>query len=273
MDIEFQKKIKQEIEHSGFPLEIDLTSQLRNKGHLVFSNLTFSDDQNQVKELDILSLIFDKKKEKESRFAAIQLLVECKKTSKYPWVFFEEVYNPLNAMGMVHQADYLTDHQENETPFNILVSCAHTQLNKHHYNSFSIPKTRVYFEAFKSSNESTTIYRAVNNIFAGRKYMCDWFKTSVNPSKSTGKRAFLNQFAIVVDGPLILASKSKKNFEIKEANMLSLLAYDTLQKSSKKLLGNEIIIDVIKRESFADYIKITERNATYLDSHLTKIGI
>ena len=200
-----------------------------------------------MRELDIIAIIFNEKNEWKHGACGIQLVIECKKTEKYPWVFFEEVYDPLHLMGKLHNVDYSTDFTSDGISFNPLYGSMNTRLAGHHSNDHNVPYSKTYFEAFKKPNEQTTIYKAVNNIFYGKRYLKKFFTESKTKDKIKG-RTFLNQYCIVLDGQLILATKNEKNFEVKEIQHISLNVVDTMENKSSNLLGNEITIDIIKKE-------------------------
>jgi|GEM_PF-4054821 len=110
MDKEYLKKIKEEIARTGFPLELELTEKLRtNPGTLVLPNLTFQNEEKSIRELDIVAIFQQEDAEWGKGPVGIQLLVECKKTDKNPWVFFEEVFDPLTGLGLVGRLDHSTD--------------------------------------------------------------------------------------------------------------------------------------------------------------------
>lgn len=273
LEKEFTDKILQEIEKSGFPLELEIIEILRNSGSLTFPNISFQDENGLSHEIDIFSIIFDEKYERKSGACGIQLLVECKKTDKYPWIFFDEGYNPLtDAFGVGSKIDYSTDILIKEEKFNPLEGMYNSYLSGHHFNNLNFPKTRTHFEAFKKPNEQTTIYKAITNIFSGRKFLSDWFsKTEV---KDGGKgRTFLNHFVIVLDGLLLYAAKENTSFNIQEVNHLLLLTFDTQENKHTGLLDNEIVIDVIKKEYFPEYLKLLKKDAEYFNRHLAKLDV
>jgi hypothetical protein len=273
LEKEYQTKIIDEIKKSGFPLELEIVEILRANNILTFPNVSFQGGDGNVHELDIIAIIFNEANEWKHGSCGIQLLVECKKTDKYPWVFFDEGYNPLHAaFGRLYNADYSTDFITGDKKFNPLVGCMNTVLNQHHYNDLTIPRVRSYFEAFKKPNEQTTIYKAVTNIFYGRQHLKEWFEASKKDDKKGG-RTFLNHYTIVLDGPLLLSTKIKDEFKVEEVNHVSLITIDTQEKNSGKLLHNEITIDVIKKDFFPVYLKMLKKEAKIFNQHLKKLKI
>lgn len=266
MEKDFHDKIVEEINKSGFPLELEVLETLRNRRALTFSNVSFQDSHGNIHEIDMFSIVSNEDNEWSIGPTGIQMIIECKKTEKYPWVFFEEPYNPINALGLLFMADYSTDLKFNADS-NPLVGCMNSPLSDHHYNSYLIPKSIIYFEAFKKPNEPTSIYKALNGIFHGRQYFKDWFCDSNKSSEKT-LRTFLNHYVIVIDGRLLLASKGKASFEISEPEQISLQAVDTVGQQNKILFGNQIIVDVVKKEYVSKYLDTVHHEADLFNQHL-----
>ena len=271
MDSALKHKLIEEIGKSGFPLELEVIDVLRSNNYLTFSNLTFEDSLGSINELDVFSILFDEETEWEIGPSGIQLIIECKKTEKYPWIFFKEAYNPLHLLGMLFKVDYSTDIIDGDSLFNPLLGYMHTELGSHHYNDRSIPVARTYFEAFKKPSEQTTIYKAVNNILKDRQFVRSWFANSIS-IKGSRRRTFLNHYVIVLDGPLYLANKEENNFDIEETKHLFLIVFDTLQKQQLKLLEHELIIEVVTKDYFPEFLKLIKFETIALNKHLKKIA-
>ena len=82
-----EKKILDELDLSGFSLEIDVLNCLIKNGWFVYPQYVYVDEQtNKLRTVDIVAspygLIFDK-------FAKV--IIECKSSKKKPWVFFAPV--------------------------------------------------------------------------------------------------------------------------------------------------------------------------------------
>lgn len=100
MSTEEKRKILDEIKKTGYPLEVNVTRQLMEKGWSVFPQFVYSDETTEkLRTIDILAVRLPEELSKQpieklnlflqglktSRLPI--LLVECK-TSKKPWVFF-----------------------------------------------------------------------------------------------------------------------------------------------------------------------------------------
>ena len=119
---------------------------------------------------------------------------------------------------------------------------------------------------------STTIYKAITNIFFGRQFLKEWFDSSYKKDEKKG-RTFLNHYLIILDGPLLIATKNKKSFEVDEVNHINLLTFDTQENTHSKLLDNEITIDVIKKEYFSTYLKLLKTDVKLFNKHLVSLNL
>lgn len=273
IDKELADKILLEIDKSGFPLELEVVEKLRHEGILTFPNISFQDKNGSNHEIDIFSIIFNSKYQWKNGPTGIQLLVECKKTEKYPWVFFDEGYTSLSdAFGMISKFDFSTDLVIGDKKLNPIPNPLDTHLTGHHFNNLNIPKARTHFEAFKKPNEQTTIYKAITNIFFGRGFIKDWFD-STKTDNEPGGRTFLNHFVIVIDGLLLAAKKDRNKFIVNEVNHLLLLTFDTQENTHSGLLDNEIVIDVVKKEYFSEYLQLLNRDAELFNRQLGQLKI
>ena len=84
------RKISEEIKKSGFPLELRIANELIKRDYHVAHSLFFVDeDENKSREVDIRALknyVFSEGIGL-GKFIRNCLLIECKKCTKYPWVF------------------------------------------------------------------------------------------------------------------------------------------------------------------------------------------
>lgn len=271
MDKDFENKLLENVLQTGFPLELQIVEQLRASRHLTFPNVSFLSEDETIKELDIISIIQQPEERWTKGLVGIQLLIECKKSGKYPWVFFEEVDNPMHIAGLLQQADVSSDFYVTPPPFSLLTGAAHSRLNAHHYNNISISRCRTYYEAFKEKQgEPTAIFKSVMNIMHGRKFLKNRFSKNRDFESETG-RTLLNHYCIVVDGTLIVARKEKVTFSFSEPQHLMLLAVDTISDQGTFIAGHEILIDVIQKNYFDKYLSMVEKETTEFCYHLKSL--
>ncbi|MEJ7663736.1 MAG: hypothetical protein WKG07_31480 [Hymenobacter sp.] len=132
------------------------------------------------------------------------------------------------------KADYSTDFRHNGKEIQILSGCMNSALGKHHYNNNNIPSARVYLEIFRKPTDLNNIYKATKSLFHGRNYIKTDFINN-NKLKPGNGRNFLNHYAIVLDGNLLLANKDdENNYEIEEVNHILLTVSDTVDFINKK---------------------------------------
>lgn len=272
MKEDFQKKLLADIERTGFPLELELIEKLRFHGHMVYPNISFTTDENNIKELDIVASIKDAEKEWKRGPVEIQVLFECKKKANNPWVFFDEGNNPINQLlGLIGHTDYSTDFISMNGAFNPIVGWGNTAFANHHHNDDRIPVAKTYYEAFKERHgEPTGIFKAAMNVFHGRKFLKDLFGKSWD-KKNMKQRTMLQQYCIVLDGTLVLAKRERETFALKEVDHLMLSAIDTISPVGHMLTGHEIIIDVIRKEYFDKYLAILKKEIRDFCYHLKRV--
>jgi len=85
--------IREEIERSGFPLEIEIASTLKNSGwEVLYSPSYFDLDEEKWREMDIKAYkSFDCTSTGESikpYRLKLALIIECKKSEEFSWIFF-----------------------------------------------------------------------------------------------------------------------------------------------------------------------------------------
>lgn len=93
---EIRELVKEKVNHSGLPLEENVAKLLQKYFMLIRRNAHYLDkDELKDRDIDFLAKngcywIRPKKKKMRTYTISIQLIVECKKSSKYAWVFSGE---------------------------------------------------------------------------------------------------------------------------------------------------------------------------------------
>ena len=107
--------IKKEIERSGFPLEIEVSSILKEDGWEVLpSSIYFDEDEKSWREIDIKAYkSADSSSQNESikpYRLTLALIIECKKSEKFAWVFFPQPRSKedLSRVTNIVSLDFLT---------------------------------------------------------------------------------------------------------------------------------------------------------------------
>jgi len=106
--------IKQAIEKSGFPFEMEIASLLKEDGWDVLPSAPYWDeDEEKWREIDIKAYkTSDQTADGESMkpySLCVALIIECKKTDEFAWVFFPWVREPKDIeLSRVNYVDFLT---------------------------------------------------------------------------------------------------------------------------------------------------------------------
>jgi hypothetical protein len=158
MSENIEQKILEEISKTGFPLELRVSELLNNRGYYVANNLYYVDlDEDKGREIDIRALKnCDFKIENERYYVRHCLLIECKKSSKKPWVIFsspetsyDSEYFSVDCLG----ADFDTYSQEVGEAFDHLEDI-------HPFCRFK-RRGRSFFEPFRDNQSGETTFRAL----------------------------------------------------------------------------------------------------------------
>jgi hypothetical protein len=264
------KNIINEINKSGFPNELRVVEILRRNNYLTFPNLTFLDELRELHEIDAISMLVSGIKNWKYGMAGISLIIECKKSKEKPWIFFEEVHDPLTSFGLVPKLSYISDIKINGDFDSLIVGSANSALHKHHYEN-NIPIARTYFEAFKNQENKSDIYKAVTSVWFAHTYFKEWFVSGNNANKEDKKkRSLLTHPVIILDGELIVARKTKNSFSIEPVNHLFLRTIDNMTTKNSLFFPtkNEIIIDVIKSSYLSNYLRLCKMDLTAFRKHL-----
>ena len=146
---EFIKKIKQEIEKCGFPLEIFVINACskKNTGRLPNQRYTYKEE---TKEID-LHAFFEEIKfnfKKNPQHTLSNLVVECKKSKSNPWIFFSSEMHQKSSSLLFLKNWSTYDKYFIENKQHILFGQIWKYIKKNHYLNKKIPKCISYFEAF-----------------------------------------------------------------------------------------------------------------------------
>jgi hypothetical protein len=271
MNKDLKSKIINEIEQSGFPLELHVTEILREQNYVVFPNLTFRHTDQGMHEIDALAFLLSDEIEKKPWIGTvgINLIIECKKSKEKPWVFFEEVWDPSIGLGLGSQICAKSE-LKYQKGYDVLAGCMNTALRAHHYNS-TLPVARTYFEAFKRDGKAE-IFQGVSQVWYALAFWKRWFESSGVEDESRKARSLMCLPIIVFDGQLILARKRGKTFDAVEVNHLFLRTTDCLTTVQEPNLttANEVIIDIVRFDYFQKYLQICQRNHKAFNKHLSQ---
>lgn len=277
MDDKLRQQLLNEIDKSGFPLEISVVEQLRNAMPLVFPNLSYADSEDRPHEIDALAFLDKEELEENWPYGPIgvNLLVECKTSKQKPWVFFKDSDDPVTIVsGLVDRLRCLTDIPV-QRPKSLLIGCNNTALSGHHYNDSSLPLARTYFEAF-GKDAGKGIYQAVTNIWYALDFYERFFKeSSADGARSPARRRtnFLHG-VIVFKGTLVSAQMTEDgSYQVAEVPHIMLRTIDCLTNKSLPFGSErETIIDIVREDYLDEYLVICQEDLRLCARHLKDVA-
>ncbi len=265
MDINYTKKLIDEIEKSGFPLELDVFERLRKLECTVYPNISYVDRKNAIREIDdIVVLSAETTQEWPYGCIHLDLIVECKTTKKHPWIFFPDPdpYPSHLVMGLSSNLKYYTDIDER---LGLLEGHMNTDLRNHHYNN-DLPVTRTYCEAF-GKDAGGSIYKAIHSIWNAMDFNMNNLKEKVEEEHK--KRSIFMQGVIILKGDIFIAHKVEDTFDIQSSLHVLLRTIDcSTDRRSPLAPWRETIIDVIREDYLEEYIKLCKNDLSHFVSHL-----
>ena len=154
------KKLLDDVEKTGFPLELRVASALVDHGYLVEHNVYYVDqDEQKGREIEISALKNSQNVERSAvpGWVRHRLLVECKKSSTRPWVIFTSPATRYDSeLTHLKQSGLNPSALLTETDLELVIS-------RHPF--WQMPRRgRSYYEAFRNKNDdaaSDTIFRAL----------------------------------------------------------------------------------------------------------------
>ena len=270
IDESYKKNILNEIKKSGFPLELNVVEKLRSNNYLTFPNLTFIDSQKNLHEIDVIGMLVGGDKDWKYGIIDVSLIIECKQSKEKPWIFFEEVFDPMTAFGLVPKLSCVSDLSVDYPVNSLLLGSANSSMHKHHYEQ-KIPISRTFFEAFKKQDTKSDIYKSILSVLYAHTYFKEWFLSGKKTTKEDKmKRSTIIHPVIILEGDLIVATKTRDSFSLNSVNHLFLRTIDNITNTKYSFFpsDNETIIDVIKYSYLNSYLKICKKDYLAFKDHL-----
>jgi hypothetical protein len=246
--------LKQEINKTGMPLEIRISSILDKNWSFVTNQDTFYDrETKKLREIDICA--FNKPKRFQNLEVETTFVVECKKSEAFAWVFFTRPFKFNIESVAGHYLDEVQMASKNVERTEIMrIILQNTSL---HYNKES--KVAVTFEAFKIGDIQRGQFREqhseINEAREQLKSYVDWameqdIKERVSIIPYTIEMYFP---CIVFRGLLYEAEVEGEDVKLKPTKHLVLR---TLYKSPYTVYEKNLLIDVVSEQYFEEYQKL-----------------
>lgn len=275
--------IKSEILRSGFPLEMEISSILRRQTHEAYAGMYFFDfDEKKSREFDVVAHLSCDKLEsaminKDLWYFSPSLLIECKKSAVYNWVFFRS--EPISGWYDIGQSIDVSTEQcgyENSICTEILKDGFLV-----HYLNGKTPIVTAYKtvkvgkkEKSRGNNQRESegkdaILDAVSKIIKYMNYQFIHLREFFSEAYPLRKDILFFFPMIVFDGDLYEASFENK-LEIKES---AHLIFETRYFSNLTKDLVPLYIDVIKKEKFREVLALIEKESKNTNRYLKKTAV
>jgi hypothetical protein len=249
-----EESITEEINKSGYPLEISISIVLNRNGWSVRPSLDYFDEiLKDYREADIVAY-------KDANCCNIFniLVVECKKSVEKPWVFIKQ-----NRIGNLSENLNIACFRQDFIYYDKLEET----MDYHHYSK--TPLCTYYIVPFtaedKKDNQklAKSIFHAKNQVISALSHIYEQRTKMFKESREITRRDFLYP-VIVFDGTLYSASiNENETILIEENHVLLSLERELPQKRTIGLSENSsryqeykpFIIDIIKKEYFENFLK------------------
>ena len=249
-------KIKNELKKSGHPVSLRASIILNKKGWYVRNAPRYFNPNLKIsREIDIVA----QKKSIYVKNAIDVLIVECKKSKDYPWVFFRQ--NKFNTDVLSLNVDMA------ETTEGAIYDWLEKRVFKKHYY-YRRPCYTYYFvaNAKPDSKVSKQIFDATGQVLSALSFYFVQRSNLISEYKLKPRVPTFFYPIIVFDGKMFEAEIKERNTNIKETNWISLWIEKELEEPllmrflykqgfRRIVCSKPIIIDIVKLGYFEEFLK------------------
>ena len=241
-------KIKQEIEKSGHPVSINVSTILQNKGWFVKNSVRYPHGELDIGEADVIANT--ECKLVQNTFE--NLIIECKKQKDAPWVFFNQNWKNTDVLTLTHN-------RANNNNGMIYDWLEKNGIFKKHYY-FNKKLATYYFVAFKKPDDgpAKTIDHAIKQVLRATAFYCSKYAT-------TEAEHFFYPI-IVLDGELFEVNYEQGEPNVQKSNHISLFyefesdKIDFLQsyegdKVYRWISSKPFVIDIVTLDYFGKFLE------------------
>lgn len=259
-----EEYLTEEIKKSGYPLEIEVSSILRDSGEWVPLNQQYylDDEQNEGRTIDIASINLGRWTKSNSLPKTepfnmrTDMVIECKKSNTHAWVFFTvpEVYRaPFFSGQTLEFLSVLTNGKFSirgeVVPF-FRNMATDSLLHYDRFERIAIVYDEINLSGKSRGKERGEIFEAVNQI---AKYTCYDFERITKRIREITSRLFCFYFPVIVfDGKMYECIIEENIPKLFNRNHI-LLRTSYRPKYSDEALNYGI--DVVQREEFPKFIQ------------------
>ena len=253
------ERIKKDIKKSGFPLEIEVSEVLKKHEWRVLNQQYYFDrDERKVRTIDILAYVADHSQVGDYKPFHVSLIIECKSSSK-PWVFWtrqkdKKLFSfPFMLVKHWARPRGITPERKMYDDWLKWMPYSHTYSPDLHRVAL------IHYEPFKNG-KGREIFEASNQVMKALSFELMRHKEStlILPDLHP---LFILYPVIVFDGHLFELRTEKGN--------LKLLPVEYLQHLTSTL-GENFLIDVIKREFLSRYLEKLKAEINKMKNELGK---
>lgn len=281
MSNKLKKQITEDLEKTGFPLEVLTSSELDKRDWMVYPSCLYKDPETSIsRELDIHAVNVDrsyaykipvKPTPRNANKFISHLVIQCRKTNK-PWVFFDNgrtKWPQIPPQNFKSEKNDFHDMLLRDIDKLIARKSVAVKIRGNNLESLGLKKHRYlhahfhksYHEAFSAPNAESKIYESFITVTKALEYFKNCYGTS---------RYSIHLFIpiIVLDGTLWSASVKNKKGDALHNYELSLKKVDGLFVVFERLtpLGRrkfffeeEQIIEIITHKALRKKLDIIER--------------
>jgi len=256
-------KVKKDIQKSGFPLEIEVTSVLKSFGWEVVNQGFYLDElENKPRTIDMLATKFPKTTAtKYFTNANVHLIIECKKSEK-PWLFYTTVSKSIPKIIEVLRVKGYTvtselSRKEYKSSKEFFKEIVNLFSKSHYFSQGSNRECVIPYDPFKEG-KGQQIVTAINQVIKSAKYQLKLLSEAY--SKINLHPLIIIYPLVVFEGTLLECRLEKTDFEIMEAKYVRYVMQEHPISH---------IVEIISKDFLEDYLRMLDDEIEIIKPHLT----
>jgi len=249
--------LREQIEKTGYPLEIEISSILDPKWEVINTESYFDVDEKKMRDIDIRA---DKPivQELMPLLLDVKLIVECKRDRDFAWVFFTRplIFDWLEDINgqYLDELQVLTKSSETTQIKDII-------LGKTPYHYRDMNKIAVCYEEFHLQGKKNSFAQKKKEIFEAqnqlKKYISYTNEQEMKAQYPDLYRLIMYFPCIVFDGQMFEAIVEGTKIRLKRANHILLT---TQNRTSYSNWEQGFLIDVVQKTYFEKYQRKVNRD-------------
>lgn len=264
-----KKFLKGEIEKTGYPLEIEISSvlDLAKGWEIINTDSYFDKDEGKQRDIDIVANKYLPSTEELPVFIETSLIIECKKDDNFTWVFFTRPFKFEEHEVTGHYTDEIQMRTRN-TLVDYLREIVFKDWHLHYIES---KRVAVSFDEFPIKAKKGTYEAKRKEVFTAenqlKKYITYMYEQECNESTPHADRIMFCFPCIVFDGTMFEAIVDKGRVELRESNHILLSTQSRATYSNWDL---SFLIDVVTKDYFKSFLEEVNTDVKSLFSLVKK---